>query len=280
MDGKGANRPSVSRTAPQPTGQYLIKPESLFIELAKAFQGASLETGGELHLGFARRIINSDMESSADQQPPAHLVRRGHRFVSLYLLILIVALAIGLTYRWQHRQVENLQKEVASLNTQLAGFKQTAANERVQVLLQQDVPSDWTTQSNDPDNITLTNSKGSCFVNFYKTADKAASVNKPEPITKAKNASVIKGVKDKGYMVTELPAATLTVQTMGNPTQELATMELSATGPQALRQSYAHFVKEGYYITIVRSCNSANDLPSTDKALLAVLLLSQISPNN
>lgn len=53
--------------------------------------------------------------------PP--LKRLGHRFVSLYLLILLMALAVGLTYSWQHRKVQNLQKQVASLNTQVSDLK-------------------------------------------------------------------------------------------------------------------------------------------------------------
>ncbi len=69
-------------------------------------------------------------EPGADQSegpPPAHLVHHGHRFVALYLFILVLAAAVGATYGWQHHKLVAADKQIASLNAQIADLKKPAA---------------------------------------------------------------------------------------------------------------------------------------------------------
>ena len=216
--------------------------------------------------------METEPQLSADQPP---LAKHGHRFVAIYLLILLAAASIGGIYSWQHQKVKDLNKQVASLRSQMGLPKLSKSNlatRQAQYLIEQSVPNGWGVKNNNGDNLVLENSQGTCFVNFYKYNEPTALASNPTAIYKAEDAITLKSTKDKGYTVTQLPASTLTVKTVIDGQKALTTSEFSATGPQTLRQSYAYYVQDGYYIMVLRSCNSAADLPTTDKALLAVLL--------
>ncbi|HZP55776.1 MAG TPA: hypothetical protein VFB03_03345 [Candidatus Saccharimonadales bacterium] len=56
------------------------------------------------------------------QAQPAH-VTKSHRFLFIYLVVIVVAALTGGVYAWQHHDVSSLKKQVASQNSQITKLK-------------------------------------------------------------------------------------------------------------------------------------------------------------
>ncbi len=79
--------------------------------------------------------------SQTDNQTPK-AVKQGHRFLLVYLFVIIAAVLTGSVYAWQHHDVTSLRKQVKTLNSQVASL-----NSQVSTL---SAPQPGVTNNNSP----------------------------------------------------------------------------------------------------------------------------------
>lgn len=133
------------------------------------------------------------------------------------------------------------------------------------------LPNGWVLGANDDQNAVIEQAVTGCFVAVNKIADKAVRAADALEYIQVQRERLKADMEAKGYKVASVEGGSVGVKT-AQGTQSIRSIEFTVTGPEALSQSYAYLVRDGYVWQVQRSCPAAKDLPTSLQGLEAVTI--------
>lgn len=106
-----------------------------------------------------------------------------------------------------------------------------------------------------------------CSVTFFKIDDPSAKLNGASGLSEQLRNKELKSVTDKGWEIKQRAPSHIEIMTTSG-TKKLPTIEWTSLAPFRYVESYAFYVKNGYYIKIHRGCHTDYDIKKTSEDLL------------
>ena len=176
--------------------------------------------------------LESELDAPDVSKIPVPLHKHGHRFIMTYVAILVVALAAGAVYAWQHNKVASLDSQVASRNSKVVGLKGQVDTLQKKVSEAKSTSSSKKSSSSTPQVSACTNSEVSLSLNT-NGGGTAGTIYKDAVVTNTSSVTcTLQGVSPSVTLVTS--ANTVLGTAVGQGTSGTVTLAPGATAHAAV----------------------------------------------